>query len=311
MATISSARQKELIAFYENMKVLLLEVEGKYSLDSRKITIDFPPTLGLSKLTYTKHTAAELLEIARQQTAAKYSEKNRVLTNSYATNLRSIEQSKQTLLANYVKKLAELDEALSKAMSEVEHKLADNGMWYSTIRGYAVTDVGGDYANKTKNLTNEYESKNAAYIEREQSLKIAYENAQAQLLVQQEEEIAALVVTLGQKEDREARAVEKFNTSVDEKEAKYQASCVRYQMYAQQAEDNRAIAMLKLYAQLGATGFEARKMSDLYATCRSELSSLTKGEAQFIFGLDSFLRVHLGIYYDSLVEWANVTLRAD
>ena len=311
MATITDARKRELLELYDNLKKRVYEIEGKYSPDSRQITIDFPPTLGLSKLTYTKHTETELREIAEAQTAAKYMEKERILQNSYQSNLRSLNYSRSVAEANHQKRLAALEEEYAKDLEKLEHKLVDNGLWYSTMKTEALEKQEEDYLQKVENENTDGQNKDAAYGENLSKLQSDYNRAKAQLATQQQADVQGAIITLAEKEEKEARAVEKYNISVDEKEAKYQASCQRYLRYAQQAEDERVIAILKLYAQLGASGVEQRMQSDLLSTCRSELSVCTKGEAQYIFSLDTFLQVHLGTYYSALVDWANTTLRPD
>lgn len=311
MATISENRKQQLVALYENIKKLVLDIEDKYSPESRIINLDFPPTLGLKKLTYTKHTEAELLSIAQKQIAAKYTEKNRNLNSSYSVSVSSVNYACDVLAANHQKKLAELEAAHSKALTNLEHKLVDNGLWYSTMKTEAVAKENEEYAQNVAKENADKQSKYDAYQEKLSKLTENYNSAKSQLLSQQTIEARSLALTLAEKEKKAARDVEKYNASVDEKEAKYKANCERYTRYAQQAEDERAISILRLYAELGASGLDKRMKEEILSTCRWELGSCTKGEAEYIFSLDSFLETHLGSYYSSLVDWAKNTLFPD
>lgn len=311
MATISNARQKELIALYAHLKELIIKVEEKYSPESRTITIDFPPTLGLQKLTYRKHTQSELKLMALQQNASKFASKAATLEKSYNSQVRSINQMREVLAANHQKSLAGLLNAYNRALENTQHKLVDNGLWYSTMKEVALADVKAEYDKKVSDENALFKGKDDAYAEKLSQLETNYEDLKAQLSVERQSDATAIVNNLTAKENREARAVEKYNASIDEKEAKYQASCQRHLRYAQQAEEQRVIDILKLYAQLGASGVEQRMKAEVLAVCRSELCVCTKLEASYIFNLDSFLMEHLGTYYNTLVDWAQITLRPD
>ena len=64
----------------------------------------------------------------------------------------------------------------------------------------------------------------------------------------------------------------------------------------------------KLYAQLGETGLRQLVTREKYAVCQDAFFPLRREEAQAILTFDSFLRSHLGVYYDSFVAWINTTL---
>lgn len=305
---LTDVRKSELVALYDELKQDVLDIEQKYSLSFHKIDMKFPESLGLPKMQYVAPSSETIAALAQQEVAPKFLEKQRNAQKSFESQAATAEKQSAQIVENNRQKLAALAAQYAQTLKELLHKLTNNGLFVSSVRTNAERDAELDYQREVEEQTARFDAEKAALDAQKAAIVEAHENNLAALENQRLAEIAAVVQDLNQKEANKKKEVEKYNASVDEKETKYVASCKRYAEYAQQAENERALAAARLYAELGESGVELQKKSEMLNRCKTVMWSLTKEEGQFVLSLDSFLMSHLGDYYSSLQDWVNTQL---
>lgn len=305
---LTDQRKTELVALYDELKQDVLDIEQKYSLSFHKIDMKFPESLGLPKMQYVAPTAETIAALAQQEVAPKFLEKQRNAQKSFEGQSATLEKQAAQLAENNRQKLAALAKQYAQTLNELLHKLADNGLFVSSVSTNAQQDAELDYQCQVEEQNLRFDAEKSALDAQKAAIAEAHESNLAALENQRLAEIATVVQELNQKEANKKKEVEKYNASVDEKETKYVASCKRYAQYAQQAENERALAAARLYAELGESGVELQKKSEMLNHCKTAMWSLTKEEGQFVLSLDSFLMSHLGDYYSSLQDWVNTQL---
>lgn len=306
--SMTDQRKTELVSLYDELKQDVLDIEQKYSLTFHKIDLKFPDSLGLPKMQYVAPDDEAIVSLAEQEVAPKYLEKQRNAEKSFESKKATAEKQLAQLAESNRQKLAALASQYAQTLKELFHKLTDNGLFVSSVRIDAEREAELDYQRDVQEQTLSYDAEKTAFDEQNEAVQKAHESNLAALENQRMAEIAVAVQDLKQKEANKKKEVEKYNASVDEKETKYVASCKRYAEYAQQAENERALAAARLYAELGESGVELQKKSEMLNRCKTVMWSLTKEEGQFVLSLDSFLMSHLGDYYSSLQDWVNTQL---
>ncbi len=306
---LTTQRSEELIALYDEMKEELYNIEKKYSLSYYKVEMDFPESLGIPKMEYVAPTDAELTEIAENYVESRFLEKQRNLEKSHENAMANLQKTLDLLDEKHRQKLVTIAAEYTAELSELLRKLTDNGMYRSSVRTAAEEQTENDRQAAVTEQASRYEAEKAAVVTRKTALEKTFDESNASLKLQREAAVAAKVQELKEKEANKKKEADKFNASVDEKEAKYKASCERYLQYAQQAENERSLAAAKLYAELGESGVELQKKSQMLSYCKTAMWNLTKEEAQYILSLDSYLITALGDYYSSLTDWVNSQLK--
>lgn len=306
---MTDERKEELLALYDEIKEELYNIEKKYSLSYYKVEMDFPESLGIPKMEYVAPTEAELTEIAEAYVASKFLEKQRNLEKTHANSLANLQKTLNLLDEKHRQKLVAIAADYAAEVYKLLKKLTDNGLYRSSVRTDAEEQAENDRQAAVHEQTLRYEAEKEAVSTQKSALEQTFGESIENLERQRTAAVAAKVQDLKEKEANKKKEADKFNASVDEKESKYKASCERYLQYAQQAENERSLAAAKLYAELGESGVELQKKSQMLNYCKSAMWTLTKEEAQFILSLDSVLVSSLGDYYSSLTDWVNSQLQ--
>lgn len=306
---LTDERKEELLALYDEIKEELYNIEKKYSLSYYKVEMDFPESLGIPKMEYVAPTEAELTEIAEAYVASKFLEKQRNLEKTHANSLANLQKTLNLLDEKHRQKLVAIAADYAAEVYKLLKKLTDNGLYRSSVRTDAEEQAENDRQAAVHEQTLRYEAEKEAVSTQKSALEQTFGESIENLERQRTAAVAAKVQDLKEKEANKKKEADKFNASVDEKESKYKASCERYLQYAQQAENERSLAAAKLYAELGESGVELQKKSQMLNYCKSAMWTLTKEEAQFILSLDSVLVSSLGDYYSSLTDWVNSQLQ--
>lgn len=112
LADASSGSDNEhaaaILAEYQKLKARFGEIDDKYSLVYIPPKLTFPPSLGLSHLTFEEKTAAELTAQATEQVLPSYTEKLRRLDESYRTKASDLSQKMAGYSAERDQKTAEI-----------------------------------------------------------------------------------------------------------------------------------------------------------------------------------------------------------
>ena len=308
--TITYERMQELMTLYNNLKVKVEAVDRKYSLDYREPMLDMPESLNLPKLTFTPKTEEQLTLLANQQADATYIAKQRQLDVNRAQSLQNISQKYSELDTELETKSQALLTDYNAACDKLKIKLINNGLMYSTVNSRATQQARADYDQAVRNLNADNANKREQIDDRLDSVEAVYVEACNSLEQEKQATVVKAYNKLVDTENKEKQSVDKYNAKLDEKEVKYQASRARAIEYAWEAEYDRAFAAIKLYQQMGATGFADMKAQEKLNLCKQEFMPLRRNEAETLRTVDSFLQSHLGSYYSTFVDWINYALIA-
>ncbi len=310
MAAITQERMLELIAIYDALKVKVEAVDRKYSLDYHEPLIDMPESLNLTKLEFIPKTEQELTELANRQVEATYISKQRQLDTSKNNSMQSINKKYADLAEELRVKSQTLLNNYNAACDKLKIKLINNGLMYSTVNSKANAQARDDYDKSVRELNAQYDVKREQIDDEKKYIETSYN--QNCLSLADEQKAAALKVydSLVESQYKEEQSVDKYNTGLDEKEAKYQAARAKAIEYAWEAEYDRAFNAAKLYQQMGANGFQEMKLTEKLNLCKQAFMPLKRNEAQTLLTVDSFLKTHLLDYYSAFVDWINYALIA-
>ena len=305
---ISSERLQELLEIYNALKARIILVDEKYSLDFVEPKLDMPDSLNLTKLTYTPKSEDELRDIAEQKAVPALFAKQAAIDQAYNTKDKNLYIKIDKLKLTKDKKLAALQEALDESLADIHNRLVNNGLIFSTISTKYEGQARQDYNNKSAQLNQDTEQE-IALIKKEQDEleKIYIErclNVREELALRIEQNYQKLL----EEEEKLQRSIEKYNTGLDEKEQKYQASRARAYENARRAAYARAYNNSKLYMEMGEVGYRRMIEKEKYAVSQDAFFPLRRDEANAILAMDSFLVAHLGTYYSAFEAWVNTTL---
>lgn len=308
--SITSERAQELLALYAQLKVTILEIDHKYSLDYYEPKLEFPPTLGLEPLEYVAKTEQELTAIASDYASPAYQTKLRVFEQSYLRSKQTLDTKKLTLAENLRKKLVELLDKYNVNVANLRRKLINNGLIFSSVVTTKNQQALDDYNSQVEEANVHYQSLQTQVDEQLTDLQNRHEKGNQALQTEYQANVDKFYQQLCEDEQKEKERITKYNQSIEEKEVKYQASCQRALEYARQAEYTRSIKAAQLYAEIGATGMDAQKQTEKYNYCKQFFTDWNREEALLVIQSDSFLTAHLGSYYTSLIDWVNTYLTA-
>lgn len=303
---ISASRLEQLRQEFIPVKNQIDKIDRKYSLDYVEPLLDMPQSLDLPRLTYTPKTEQQLSTLANQNTYASYVSNLNRLANTKASNLRRIDKQ---LLALEEKNRATLAKLLSehdRELDNVNNKMINAGLMFSTVIERVKSDIRKDYERKVAQSNASADNdRNALQAEREQ-IEADYAEALAGAEAQRQAKIQAEYIRLLKAEQAEQTRVAKYNAQLDEKEKKYLMSRAKALESAKQAEYNRAYAAKKLYQQMGAVGYEEAVLWEKYNVFTKHFSSFTKREeALALVQGDAYVQGHLKQYYSTLLDWIN------
>ena len=305
---LTTERVKELVVIYDELKKRIMLIDQKYSLDFVEPELDMPDSLGLEKLKYTPKTEEELMALAEQQVAATIISKQATLDKNYNTKLNSLANEITKAQQSLSQKTAALDEALEKELNDIHNRLVNNGLVFSTVYKKYEKQAQQNYKTKSKKLSADTDNEINLIVKQQNDATALYNESCQNLEKEKAARISASYQKLLEQEEALKRSIEKYNTGLDEKEAKYQASRAKAYENARRAAYARAYNNSKLYMEMGETGYRRMIEREKYALAQDAFYPLRRDEANAILSMDSFLIAHLGVYYDAFEDWVNTTL---
>ena len=308
--SVTAERAKELLEMYQESKDIILDIDKKYSLNYQEPELDLPPTLDLQPLEYIPKTESELMALATADVEPNHRSKLYSFEQSCLRTKQGLEAKKLHIAEDLNQKLVQLLAKYNTDVTTLRRKLVNNGLIFSSVITTKTQQTLDQYNNQVEQTNTHYETLQENIDSQIFNLEQRYN--QGVLSIEQEfsSRIQERYQELVYREQKDAERIAKYNTTLSEKETKYQASCKKALEYARQAEYERALKAAQLYAQLGESGVESQKISEKYNYCKQFFISWTKEEALLVIKSDGFLNVHLGAYYNSLVDWVNSNLSA-
>ena len=306
--SISTERAQQLLQLFEQLKQTILDIDKKYSLNYQEPQLDLPPSLDLQPLEYVPKTQEQLVALARADVSPNHTNKVRNLEQSYLRQKQSLEGKKLRLAESSRKKLEDLLKKYNEDIKKLRRRLVNNGLIYSSVVTKYNDDALQGYNEQVSQSITHFDNLLDEVDVQLEQLQSRYNQGLNSLDDELGLRIHQRLQELLLAEQKEQERIAKYNTTLSEKETKYQASCQKALEYARQSEYDRALKAAQLYAQLGESGVEAQKISEKYNYCKQYFRTWLKEEALFVIQSDSFLSGHLGNYYVSLVDWVNVNL---
>ena len=308
MASLTNERIQELVVLYDKLKKRILLIDEKYSLEFVEPELDMPESLGLEKLKYTPKTEEELMALAEEQVAPTIISKQATIEKNYNTKVLSLASKIAAEQQSLIQKTTAAKDTYNSELVDIHNRLVNNGLIFSTIATKYETQAKDNYNEKVNKLNEDSRMKVELIGQEQKNAEELYNKSVADL----EEEKAARILAIYQKllEQEEAlkRSIDKYNTGLDEKEARYQASRAKAYENARRAAYTRAYNNSKLYMEIGETGYRRTIEKEKYVVSKDAFYTLRRNEAQAILSMDSFLEAHLGTFYSSFVDWVNTTL---
>ncbi|MBO5867254.1 MAG: hypothetical protein J6Q55_04320, partial [Clostridia bacterium] len=206
------------------------------------------------------------------------------------------------------KKLAELLEKYTQGVKQLRRRMINNGLIFSSVVNQANDDELANYNLQVSQTITHFDNVIDEVDVQLEKLESRYTQGLNSLDDELQLRIHERLQELIYREQKDAERITKYNTNLQEKETKYQASCERALQYAREAEYERAFKAAELYAKLGESGLAAQKISEKYNYCKQFFANWKGSEALLVVQSDSFLMAHLADYYTALLEWIGYTL---
>ena len=308
--SVTPERTRELLAMYQGLKDTIVDIDKKYSLNYQEPELNLPPTLDLQPLEYIPKTESELMALATADVTPNHQNKVRSFEQNYLRTKQGLEAKKLHIAETLNQKLVQLLDKYNADVLSLRRRLVNNGLIFSSVVTTKTQETLENYNNQVEQTTSHYETLQDNVDVQLSDLDMRYNQGLQSLDEELEGRVQERYQDLVYREQKDAERIAKYNTALSEKETKYQASCQKALEYARQAEYERALKAAQLYAQLGESGVEAQKVSEKYNYCKQFFVSWTKEEALLVIRSDGFLNVHLGSYYNSLIDWVNNNLSA-
>ena len=305
---LSSQRVDELLEEYAKLKKTIGEIDHKYSLDADEVHLDFPPSLGLEKLTFTPKTDNEIALLVDSQVESKCVTRILSAQKNYTNARAALLAQEMSADEAYRQKTTQIADEYAANCVAAQHKAVNANLYYSSIFDEALADLSRAHNAALDEQTTRYKAQKAVFDEKAANNLKVYEQQMSNIDAMRKQLRVVVEKSIRDKDAKEALAVQKYNNSVDEKETKYKYSCERALEMAQRAENNRALAAARIYAQIGETGMALRIKTEKYNACINKFAQFTLDEARFVLNLDNFLQIELRDYYSALVDWVERVL---
>ena len=298
-----------ILAEYQKLKARFGEIDDKYSLAYIPPKLSFPPSLGLSHLTFEEKTEAELTAQATEQVLPSYTDKLRRLDDAYRTKASDLSQKIAGYSAEKDQKTAEIVNKYDALKQNCAIEIQNRNMWNSCVYNRTISKLSVACSKEKAVVDEKYSRLISAASSRASAALAAYQDGKDTLERERDAKIVVVKQKLTQKQNEQKLAVQKYNASVDEKEAKYQASCERAKNSANEQEYQRGLEAMRLYVTLGESGVEQQKIVEKYQYAKVFFGSdWTKSDALSVVQSDGFMQSHLGTHYSTLIDWINSAL---
>lgn len=305
---VSNERLLELQQLYEQLKLTMIDIDEKYSIEYVAPKLDMPDSLNLQKLEYTPKTQEELQALAELAVEAVIIAKLRSVERTYSSKLKSLALNLEQLNLNYEKKVATRTEQYADERKEIRRKLILHGLVFSTTFNNYYQIAHEEFLADSEKINNQADAERELISKQQADAEQLYQESCASIEEERQARVNDKLQKLIDDEEDERVRIEKYNNSLEEKEQKYQASRAKAYETANRYAYNRAYKNAQLYLQAGETAYRQLIMQEKYIVCKNAFYPLRREEANLILQFDSALINNLGKYYSSLVDWINTTL---
>ncbi len=300
---ISNERLQQIVADYQKLKDKINGVDTKYSLSYVDPELDLPETLGLQPLEFVAKTDEQLQQQAELDTKSVHINRQRNAFNSYNGKKRTLEAKRATLQNNLEQSLQQLQAEQQQQLAKATNHLVQNGTFVSTLLQTIGQQIAQTYQALADAERTQATNQLAVVSSQLQQLETNYQALLSSIEQQHASDVAERMAELVEQQNKEQQRVQKYNTTLEEKETKFQASRENSLDYARQREYERALAASKLYAEIGESGVTMQKLSEKLNLCQRHFITYRQEEALLVVNSDSFLQVHLAEYYSQLLDY--------
>ena len=287
---------------YALLKAEFDEIDKKYNRALNDIELDFPPSLGLAKLTFTPTDQETLASLAQdyfnsdyEQQIAQFTQQNlqkqRVKSDKIRQETTTFDTNCQTLQQKYqAKRLAFVQKAIK------------NSIVASSIYQQELDRLLAEYNQQVQSAQTAHQQAVDSLNNGLQLLQQLLSQTTQSLQEEKQAKVQEKLFQLNQQEQKRSDSVTKYNNSVDKQEADYQVKIQKAQATVISAEQRRALEAINLLATVGVAGVERLKAEEKVTPATEFFQSLSASEAQRIFYGDDTLQYHFGSYYSYMKE---------
>ncbi len=141
---------------YEALKVVMNNVDDKYSMSYHEPVLDLPSSLNLTPLTFTPLTDLQLQELAETHVNAWYASENEKIRKWYVDKVSANGKQMQNALKKYNKQANEYNSRMVSETAKAKVKVRNNGMASSTVYANVLTKISDDYDTLIESAETDY-----------------------------------------------------------------------------------------------------------------------------------------------------------
>lgn len=290
---------------YALLKAEFDEIDKKYNRALNDIELDFPPSLGLAKLTFTPADQQELQRLAADYYTNDYDQQ---IAQYTANNLLKQESQNDKIVqenANFDKNCQTLQQKYQAKRLTFMQKAINNCIVASSIYQQELQRLLDEYNQQVDKATALHQQAVQGVNQRLQLLQQLLSQATQYLQGEKQAKIDQRLAELNIKEQQRSDSVTKYNNTVDRQETDYQVKIQKARATVIAAEQRRALEAINLLATVGVSGVERLKAEEKLQPAKDFFATLRRAEAQQIFNGDSTLEYHFGSYYSYMQEYVN------
>ena len=290
---------------YAQLKSEFDEIDKKYNRTLNDIELDFPPSLGLSKLTFTPTDQEKLTELAQGYYDGYYDQKLAEFTQS---NLQKQGVQESKLLqqsSKHDKECQSLKQKYDKKRLDFIDKAIKNCIMASSIYQSELKRLLDEYNAEVQKAQQEHQDAVDGLNQTLQLLQNLLSQASQSIQQQKQSKIDEKLFGLNKDEQKQSDSVTKYNNTVDKQEADYKVKIEKAYATVTASEQRRALEAINLLATVGVAGVEKLKSEEKVTIAKEFFVTLGRQQAKELFDNDSTLEYHFSSYYSYMQEYVN------
>ncbi len=290
---------------YQDLISALETINKKYSTEYNAPKLDLPSSLNQQKLEYTVPSMDSLTQEAKTSLAKKYADKANTLTQNSQKNINSIHNAidKEQLEALF--KANQLTEVLDDNIKNVKVNAIKRGVARSSILNSGVEEAQNNYQGDVDNVEQSKDAEINLLNKKIKQIVETTQNAYNALNGVYDVDTQATAKQMLEKALEQQQNIIKYNNTLEANEQKYVASAEKSKEDAKSNEVNRQLKILQLLKDIGPVGVENIKLTEMVNTVKTYLDGMSKLQAQNVLKNDTLLKIYLGDYYTSIVDFVN------
>lgn len=240
----------------------------------------------------------------KEKTEKKYGEylekDTQNVNDKYSAKVGELEDKKQSAQKDSENKVKETDEKYGELEKEIVKQLVEKGLYRSSIKSSQKQFNDGEKRKEIGRLGAELNGKLDAYDSQIDKLRVEEKAAIGELDLSYAQKIRSEIDSLLSKREQELKAIETYNNTLKEKEAKYireRAQAVENQL-AQRLKDEQELKEME--NKNGYAGEKLDNYTERYKIAYEFYSAMPKDVAKQMIQNNASLRAYLGKMFSKL-----------